>query len=76
VENDHRYYLAEEVKQIVEATKGQYNALFELSAETGARTGEPYVLTVDDLLSDHVIRINKRMYRQKVGSPKTKNAIR
>ena len=77
MENDQRCYLAEEVKQIVEATKGQYNALFELAAETGARAGELYALTVDDLLFDHyVVRINKRMYRQKVGSPKTKNAIR
>jgi hypothetical protein len=39
-----------------------------LAAETGARAGE--------LFDHYVIRINKRMYRQKVGSPKTKNAIR
>jgi integrase len=77
VENDPRCYLAEEVKQIVEAAKGQYQVLFKLAAETGARAGELYALTVDDLLFDHnVIRINKSMYRQKVGSPKTKNAIR
>ena len=39
--------------------------------------GELYALTVDDLLFDlNVIYINKSMYRQKTGSPKTKNATR
>jgi integrase len=50
VENDPRCYLAEEVKQIVEAAKGQYKVLFKLAAETGARAGELYALTVGDLL--------------------------
>jgi integrase len=77
VEDDPRCYLAEEVRQIVEAAKGQDKVLFKLAAETGARAGELYALTVDDLLFQHnVIRINKSMYRQKVGSPKTKNATR
>jgi integrase len=77
VEDDPRCYLAEEVKQIVEAAKGQDKVLFKLAAETGARAGELYALTVDDLLFQHsVIRINKSMYRQKVGSPKTRNATR
>jgi integrase len=77
VEDDPRCYLAEEVKKIVEAAKGQYKVLFKLAAETGARAGELYALTVDDLLFEHnVIRINKSMYRQKTGSPKTKNATR
>jgi integrase len=48
-----------------------------LAAETGARAGELYALTVDDLLFEHdVVRINKSMYKQTVGSPKTKNANR
>jgi integrase len=69
--------LAEEVEKIVDAAKGQYKVLFKLAAETGARAGELYALTVDDLLFQHnVIRINKSMYRQKSGSPKTKNATR
>ena len=69
--------MAEEAKQIVDAAKGQYKTLFKLAAETGARAGELYALAVDDLLFEHnVIRINKSMYRQKVGSPKTKNATR
>lgn len=77
VEEDPRCYLAEEVQKIVEAAKGQYRVLFKLAAETGARAGELYALTVDDLLFDHnVIRINKSMYKQKAGSPKTKNATR
>jgi integrase len=77
VADDPRCYLAEEVKQIVDAANGQYKVLFKLAAETGARAGELYALTVDDLLFKHnVIRINKSMYRQKVGSPKTKNATR
>jgi integrase len=77
VEVDPRCYLAEEVQKIVEAAKGQYQVLFKLAAETGARAGELTALTVDDLLFAHnVIRINKGMYRQKAGSPKTRNATR
>src|SRR6266481_6413063 len=77
VDDDPRCYLVEEVEQIVEAAKVQYKVLFKLAAETGARAGELYALTVDDLLFQHnVIRINKSMYRQKTGSPKTKNATR
>lgn len=77
VDDDPRCYLAEEVQKIVEAAKGQYKVLFRLAAETGARAGELYALTMDDLLFEHsVIRINKSMYKQKAGSPKTKDAIR
>jgi len=77
VEDDPRCNTSEEVERIVEAAKGQYKVLFKLAAETGARAGELYALTVDDILFDHnVIRINKSMYRQKPGSPKTKNATR
>jgi integrase len=77
VDDDPRCYLAEEVQKIVEAAKGQYKILFKLAAETGARAGELYALTVDDLLFENsVIRINKSMYQQKAGSPKTKNATR
>jgi len=76
-EEDPRCYLAEEVQQIVDAAKVQYKLLFKLAAETGARAGELYALTVDDILVQHnVIRINKSMYKQKTGSPKTKNATR
>jgi integrase len=77
VEDDPRCYLAEEVEQIVRAAEGQYKVLFRLAAETGARAGELYALTVGDLLfSQNVIRINKSMFQQKVSSPKTKNATR
>ena len=77
VEDEPRCYLAEEVEKIVEGATGQYKVLFKLAAETGARAGEIYALTVGDLLFEHnVIRINKSMYRQKTGSPKTKNATR
>lgn len=65
------------MNKIVGTAKGQYKVRFKSAAETGARAGELYALTVDDLLFQHnVIRINKSMYRQKVGSPKTKNATR
>ena len=77
VEGDPRCYLAEDVEKIVDAAKGQYKALFKLAAETGARAGELYALTVNDLLFDsNVVRVNKSMYNQKTGSPKTKNATR
>ncbi|MGA2814495.1 MAG: site-specific integrase, partial [Candidatus Acidiferrum sp.] len=77
MESDPRCYLAEDVEKIVAAAKGQYSVLFKLAAETGARAGELYALTVDDLLFEHnVIHVNKSMFRQVVGSPKTKNAKR
>ena len=77
VEEDPRCYTAEEVQKVVEAASGQYSVLFKLAAETGARAGELYALTVGDVLFEHnVIRINKSMYRQKAGSPKTANATR
>ena len=77
VEDDPRCYTAEEVQKVVEAASGQYSVLFKLAAETGARAGELYALTVGDVLFEHnVIRINKSMYRQKAGSPKTANATR
>ena len=77
VETEPRCNLAEEVEKIVGAAKGQYKVLFKLAAEMGARAGELYALTVDDLLFVHSdIRINKSMYNQKVGSPKTRNATR
>ncbi len=77
VEDEPRCYPAEEVQIIVEAAEGQYKTLYKLAAESGARAGELYALTVNDLLFEHnVVHINKSMYRQKVGSPKTKNATR
>jgi integrase len=77
VEDDPQCFTAEEVQKIVEAAKGQDRILFKLAAETGARAGELYASTVGDLLVEYnVVHINKCMYRQKVGSPKTKNAIR
>jgi hypothetical protein len=45
VEDDPRCYLAEEVQKIVETAKSQYQMLFKLVAETGARAGELYALT-------------------------------
>jgi integrase len=76
-DEDPRCFLAEEVQQIVDSAIGKYKVLFKLAAETGARAGELYALTVDDLLFEHnVVRINKSMYKQKSGSPKTKNATR
>lgn len=75
VEDDPRCYLAEEVQQIIRAAEERYKVLFKLVAETGARAGELYALTVGDLLfGQNVIRIHKSMFQQKVSSPKTKKA--
>jgi integrase len=78
VDEDPRCYLEEEVKRIVETAKGQYKLLFLLAAETGARAGELFALTVEDVLfsSLNTIRINKSMYKQQVQTPKSKNATR
>ena len=78
VEDDPRCFTAEEVERIVDAAKGQqYKVLFKLAAETGARAGELYALTAGDVLFAHnVVRVNKSMYDQQVGSPKSRNASR
>jgi integrase len=77
VDEDPRCYTEEEVKRIVDAAEGQYKLLFLLAAETGARAGELFALTVEDVLFEkRVIRINKAMYKQQVQTPKTKNATR
>jgi len=77
VDEDPRCYTEEEVEQIVAAAEGQYKLLFLLAAETGARAGELFALTVGDVLFERrVIRINKSMYKQQVQTPKSKNATR
>lgn len=77
VDEDPRCYTDEEVKRIFDAAEGQYKLLFLLAAETGARAGELFALTVEDVLFEkRVMRINKAMYKQQVQTPKTKNAIR
>lgn len=77
VDEDPRCYTEEEVKQIIVAAEGQYKLLFLLAAETGARAGELFALTVEDVLFEkRAIRINKSMYKQQVQTPKSKNATR
>lgn len=77
VDEDPRCYTEEEVKRVVDAAEGQYKLLFLLAAETGARAGELFALTVQDVLFEkRAIRINKAMYKQQVQTPKTKNATR
>lgn len=77
VDEDPRCYIEEEVKRIIDAAEGQYKLLFLLAAETGARAGELFALTVEDVLFEkRAIRINKPMYKQQVQTPKSKNATR
>jgi integrase len=77
VDDDPRCYTEQEVKQIVGAANGQYKLLFLLAAETGARAGELFALTAEDIMFDsRAIRINKSMYKQQVQTPKSKNATR
>lgn len=77
VDEDPRCYTEEEVKRVVDAAEGQYKLLFLLAAETGARAGELFALTVQDVLFEkRAIRINKAMYKRQVQTPKTKNATR
>jgi integrase len=77
VDEEPRCYAEEEVKRIFDAAEGQYKLLFLLAAETGARAGELFALTVEDVLFEkRMIRINKSMYRQQVQTPKSKNATR
>jgi integrase len=60
-----RCYTEEEVKRVVAAAEGQYKLLFLLAAETGARAGELFALTVEGILFDkRTIRINKSMFKK------------
>ena len=64
-------------KMIAKMPKSLATAKVRLAAETGARAGELFALTVVDVLFEgRVIRINKSMYKQQVQTPKSKNATR
>ena len=77
VDEDPRCYDEEEVKRVVATAEGQYKLLFLLAAETGARAGELFALSVEDVLFEkRAIRVNKSMYKQQVQTPKSKNATR
>ncbi len=72
-----RYFTEEQLKQIIEATEGQYRVLFALLAGTGMRIGEAAGLHVDDLdLHNCVIYVRRGVWNGQEQSPKTKNSVR
>ena len=48
-DREQRYFTVDEMKQIVDASEGQWRVLFATMAGTGLRCGEVFGLYVDDL---------------------------
>src|SRR6516165_5140138 len=47
-EIEQRWFTAEEVERIIEATEGQYKVLFRLAYHSGCRCGELFVMRDED----------------------------
>jgi integrase len=47
-EIEQRWFTAEEVERIIEATEGQYKVLFRLAYHSGCRCGELFAMRVED----------------------------
>lgn len=75
--DEQRWFTQEEIRQIVNASKGQYRVMFHLAAATGLRAGELFGLHVDDLdLQRRVIHIRRSVWRGREVSPKTQRGLR
>ena len=67
------WFTQAEIKQIVEATTGQYKVLFHLAGYTGLRSGELVGLRVEDLKLEHgVIEVHRAVWNGIEGDTKTK----
>src|ERR1700680_1706659 len=71
------WFTQAEIKQIVEATTGQYKVLFHLAGYTGLRSGELVGLRVEDLkLDPGVIEVRRAVWNGIEGATKTKSGKR
>jgi integrase len=76
-ESEVRAYTDREVEDILSRSTGAKRLFYWLAAETGMRKGELCGLRVGDVdLCRKIIHVRQAVWREKVQTPKTKNAIR
>jgi len=76
-ETEVRAYTDAEVESILSRSAGAKRLFYWLAAETGVRAGELCGLRVSDVdLFRKLVRVRQAVWRGKVQTPKTKNAIR
>ena len=69
---EQRWFNQEEVRQIVQAAKGQYKVLFLLAAFSGLRAGELFGLCVGDVdLKRNLLRVRRSIWRGIEVTPKS-----
>src|SRR6266446_9403825 len=72
-----RFFSVEEVQRILTAAPDPYHTFYWLAAGTGMRAGELCGLRTDDFdLQRGLVCIRQSVWRGKLQSPKTRNAIR
>ena len=75
--HEQRFYTPEEMRQIIDAAKGQWRVLFATLAGTGCRFGEAAGLHIEDLyFTNNTVTIKRGVYRRKEQTPKSRNAYR
>jgi integrase len=68
---EQRWFSQDEVRQIVQAAKGQYKVLFLLAAFSGLRAGELFGLRVEDLnLKQNLLRVRRSIWHGIEVTPK------
>jgi integrase len=68
---EQRWFSQEEVRQLVQAAKGQYKVLFLLAAFSGLRAGELFGLRVEDVdLRRNLLRVRRSIWRGIEVTPK------
>jgi integrase len=72
-----RHFTVEEIRRILVAADEPYQTFYWLAVETGMRAGELCGLVVGDVDFDRGrIRVRQSVWHEKMGEPKTENAIR
>lgn len=76
-QKEQRFFTADEMLKIINATTGQWRALFATMAGTGLRCGEVFGLHVEDLdLASCRIHVRRSVWRGQEVSVKTKSGNR
>lgn len=77
VKKQQPWFTAEQMKNIVEHSDGQYKLLFYLLAETGMRIGEALGLQWQDIdFKNQSINIQRSVFNGQTQNPKTSSSIR
>ena len=76
-EREQRYFSEDEMRGIIEASKGQWRVLFATFASTGLRAGEAFGLHVGDIDFDKAtITVRRSVWNGQEVTPKTKKGYR